>query len=171
VNARRQLEGVLGKRLAEAFALIGVLRRGRPHELVLDGRRRRLWLYFAGNCRHVPQGTAPAYRPDLADGCLDIRVVEATVLARSRLVAAVLNGTLGRSRVYLSWRASSVDVRRRTVSPSGRPPTARWPPPNLGSSTASTRTRWWSTARPTASQAGDVAPRRAALSGEGSKGG
>ena len=117
VNARRQLEGVLGKRLAEVVALIGVLRRGRPHELVLDGRRRRLWLYFAGNCRYVPQGTAPAYRPDLADGCLDIRIVEATVLARSRLVAAVLTGTLGRSRVYRSWRASSVDVRAADGQP------------------------------------------------------
>ena len=71
VNARRQLEGVLGKRLAEVVALIGVLSRGRPQELILDGRRRRLWLYFAGNCWYVPQGTAPAYRPDLADGCLD----------------------------------------------------------------------------------------------------
>ena len=117
VNARRQLEGVLGKRLAEVVALIGVLRRGRPHELVLDGRRRRLWLYFAGNCRYVPHGTAPAYRPDLADGCLDIRVAEATVLARSRLVAAVLTGTLGRSRVYRSWRASSVDVRAADGQP------------------------------------------------------
>jgi len=37
VNARRQLEVVLGKRLAEVVALMGVLRRGRPHELVLDG--------------------------------------------------------------------------------------------------------------------------------------
>ena len=117
VNARRQLEGALGKRLAEAVALVGVLRRSRPHELVLDGRRRRLWLYFAGNCQYVPQGTAPAYRPDLADGCLDIRVVEATVLARSRLVAAVLTGSLGRSRVYLSWRASSVDVRAADGQP------------------------------------------------------
>ena len=117
VNARRQLEGVLGKRLAEVVALIGVVRHGRPHELVLDGRRRRLWLYFAGNCRYVPHGTAPAYRPDLADGCLDARVVEATVLARSRLVAAVLTGTLGRSRVYRSWRASSVDVRAADGQP------------------------------------------------------
>ena len=94
-----------------------MLLRGRPHELVPDGRRRRLWLYFAGNCRYVPQGTAPAYRPDLADGCLDVRVVEATVLARSRLVAAVLTGTLGRSRVYRSWRASSVDVRTADGQP------------------------------------------------------
>ena len=98
-------------------ALIGVLRRGRPHELILDGKRRRLWLYFAGNCRYVPQGMAPAYRPDLADGWLDIRIVEATVLARSRLVAAVLTGTLGRSRVYRSWRTSSVDVRAADGQP------------------------------------------------------
>jgi hypothetical protein len=35
----------------------------------------------------------------LADGCLDIRIVESTALARSRLVAAVLASTLGRSRV------------------------------------------------------------------------
>ncbi len=35
------------------------------------------------------------------------------MLARSRLVAAVLTGTLGRSRVwvYHSWQAGSVDVR------------------------------------------------------------
>ena len=117
VNARRQLEGVLGKRLAEVVALIGVLRRGLPHELILDGKRRRLWLYFAGNCRYEPQGMAPAYRPDLADGWLDIRVVEAAVLARSRLVAAVLTGTLGRSRVYRTWRARSVDVRAADGQP------------------------------------------------------
>jgi undecaprenyl-diphosphatase len=117
VNARRQLEPVLGKRLAGVVALIGALWHGRPHELVLDSRRRRLWLYFAGNCRYEPQGTAPAYRPDLADGWLDIRIVEAAVLARSRLVVAALTGTLGRSRVYRSWLARSVDVRAADGQP------------------------------------------------------
>jgi hypothetical protein len=117
VNARRQLDPVLGKRLAEIVALIGVLRGSRPHELVLDGKYRRLWLYFAGNCRYEPRGMAPAYRPHLADGCLDIRVVEATVLARSRLVAAVLTGTLARSRVYRSRQAGSVDVRAADGQP------------------------------------------------------
>jgi hypothetical protein len=39
------------------------------------------------------------------------------VLARSGRVAAVLTGTLGRSRVYLSWRASSVDVRAADDQP------------------------------------------------------
>jgi undecaprenyl-diphosphatase len=47
----------------------------------------------------------------------DIRLVEATVLARLRLVAAVLTGTLGRSRVYRSWRASPVDVRAADGQP------------------------------------------------------
>jgi hypothetical protein len=47
---------------------------------------------------------------DLSDGRLDARIVEARRLARSRLVAAVLTGTLGRSRVYHSWPAGSVDV-------------------------------------------------------------
>lgn len=65
----------------------------------------------------LARGMAPAYRPHLADGCLDIRVLEATVLARSRLVAAVLTGTLGRSRVYRSWQAGSVDVRAADGQP------------------------------------------------------
>ncbi len=111
VHEREQLEDLLGRRAAVLIALIRVLRRSRPHELILDGSPRRLWLYFAGNCRYEPQGMAPAYRPDLADGCLDIRVVEAGFLARSRLVAAVLTGTLGRCRVYHSWQAASADIR------------------------------------------------------------
>ena len=57
-----------------------------------------------------PVGTAPAYRPDLCDGYLDIRVIEAGPLARSRLVAAVITGTLGRCRVYHAWQARAVDI-------------------------------------------------------------
>jgi diacylglycerol kinase family enzyme len=110
VRARQRLEGRLGRRLAEVAALVQVLRGGQPHELMLDGRHRRLWLYFAGNCRYEPAGMAPVYRPDLSDGRLDIRVVDAGVLARSRLVAAVVTGTLGRSRVYHSWQAASAEI-------------------------------------------------------------
>jgi len=117
VQAREQLKGVLGKGPAALIGLIQVLRRARPHELILDGRRRRLWLYFAGNSWYEPPGTAPAYRPDLSDGCLDIRVIDAGRLARSRLIAAVATGTLGRSRVYHSWQARSADV----ASADGRP--------------------------------------------------
>ena len=43
VHARQELEGLLGRRglgrrLAEVVGLIQVLRRSRPHELILDGR-------------------------------------------------------------------------------------------------------------------------------------
>jgi undecaprenyl-diphosphatase len=99
-------------------ALAGVLRSGRPVELIVNGRRRRVWLLFAGNCRYEPSGAAPAYRPDLADGTLDIRMVDGSQpLARTRLVAAVLLGTLGRSRVYRTWSAT----RLRIASPGTGP--------------------------------------------------
>ena len=55
-------------------------------------------------------GTAPAYRPDLADGYLDIRLIVAGPLARWRIVAAVITGTLARCRVYQAWQARAVDV-------------------------------------------------------------
>jgi diacylglycerol kinase family enzyme len=110
VRAREELEETLGRRLAVIIALAAVLRRSRPHELILDGHHRRLWLYFAGNCGYEPQGTAPAYRPDLSDGYLDIRIVEAGFLARCRLIGAVLTGTLGHSRVYHAWRSRSVHL-------------------------------------------------------------
>jgi undecaprenyl-diphosphatase len=111
VNARERLEPSLGKWPAVMIALIGVLRNSKPVELLVNGQRRRVWLLFAGNCRYEPSGAAPAYRPDLADGDLDVRLVDGTQpLARTRLIAAVLLGTLGRSRVYRTWSASALDV-------------------------------------------------------------
>jgi diacylglycerol kinase family enzyme/membrane-associated phospholipid phosphatase len=111
VSAREQIEAVLGKWPALLVALVRVLRTSKPLELTIDGRRRRVWLLFAGNCSYEPAGAAPSYRPDLADGTLDIRLIDGTQpLARIRLVAAVLLGTLGRSRVYRAWSAASVQI-------------------------------------------------------------
>ena len=111
VHAREQLESGLGKWPAVLFALARVLRHSQPTDLVVNGRRRRLWLLFAGNCRYEPLGFAPSYRPDLSDGKLDIRIVDAgPPLARTRLLAAVLIGTLGRSRVYKAWTATSISL-------------------------------------------------------------
>lgn len=103
VHARQELEGLLGRRglgrrQAEVVGLIQVLRRSRPHELILDGRRLQLWMYSPAIAGMSRRGTAAVYRPDLCDGRLDVRIVEAGRLARSRLVAAVLTGTLGRYR-------------------------------------------------------------------------
>jgi diacylglycerol kinase family enzyme len=118
VNAREQIEDVLGKWPAVLVAMVTVLRTSKPVELLVNGRRRRVWLLFAGNCRYEPSGAAPAYRPDLADGALDVRMVDGSQpFARLRLIAAVLLGTLGRSRVYRAWPAAAV----RIAAPDGSP--------------------------------------------------
>jgi undecaprenyl-diphosphatase len=111
VSAREEIEPALGKWPAVLVALVDVLRHSRPVELLVNGRRRRVWLLFAGNCRYEPSGAAPAYRPDLADGTLDVRLIDGSQpLARTRLIAAVLLGTLGRSRVYRAWSAGELHV-------------------------------------------------------------
>jgi diacylglycerol kinase family enzyme/membrane-associated phospholipid phosphatase len=118
VRAREELEERLGKWPAVVVALVRVLRSSQPQVLVVDGRRRRVWLLFAGNCRYEPEGAAPSYRPDLRDGQLDIRMVDGSQpLARARLIAAVAMGTLARSRVYRTWTASELAIRTQDGSP------------------------------------------------------
>jgi diacylglycerol kinase family enzyme/membrane-associated phospholipid phosphatase len=118
VRAREELEERLGKWPAVLVALVRVLGSSRPQDLVVNGRRRRLWLLFAGNCRYEPAGAAPSYRPDLSDGQLDIRMIDGSQpLARARLIAAVAMGTLARSRVYRIWTAPELTIRTRDGSP------------------------------------------------------
>jgi undecaprenyl-diphosphatase len=118
VRAREQLEERLGKWPAVLVALTRVLRGSRPQDLVVNGRRRRVWLLFAGNCRYEPAGAAPSYRPDLNDGQLDIRMVDGSQpLARSRLIAAVAMSTLARCRVYRAWSAPTLAIRTQDGSP------------------------------------------------------
>ena len=118
VKARKHIEPVLGKWPAMLIGLINVLRTSKPVNLLVDGRPTRVWLLFAGNCRYEPLGAAPTYRPDLADGTLDVRMIDGSQpMARTRLVVAVLLGTLGRCSVYRTWSASSL----RVASLDGRP--------------------------------------------------
>ena len=112
VDARERLEDRVGKWPALVAALVTVLRGREPVEVEIDGRPRRIWAIFIGNCRYQPAGFAPAYRPRLDDGLLDVRVVDADhPLARTRLVLAVLTGTLARSRVYDQTFARELAVR------------------------------------------------------------
>jgi undecaprenyl-diphosphatase len=118
VRAREELEGRLGKWPAVLVALIRVLRSSRPLDLIVDGRPRRVWLLFAGNCRYEPEGAAPSYRPNLRDGQLDIRMIDGSQpLARARLITAVALGTLGRCRVYRTWTAPVLTIRTPDGSP------------------------------------------------------
>ncbi|MFD6418156.1 phosphatase PAP2 family protein [Streptomyces sp. NPDC060194] len=111
VRRREALEGRIGKWPAAAVALARVLRGAVPMEVTIDGEPRRVWLLFAGNCDYAPAGFAPAYRPRLDDGLLDLRAVDARHrLARTRAVLAALTGTLGRSPVYESALAPEVRI-------------------------------------------------------------
>jgi diacylglycerol kinase family enzyme/membrane-associated phospholipid phosphatase len=112
VEMRERLEAYLGKWPAVALASIRVLRRGHPVELEIDGEFRRVWLLFAGNGGYRPSGFAPTYRPNLDDGLLDVRIVDAKApLARTRLVLALISGRLGRSKVYEQCYAHDLQLR------------------------------------------------------------
>ncbi|CAN5192474.1 hypothetical protein BH24ACT1_BH24ACT1_03700 [soil metagenome] len=113
VDARERLERHLGKWLAMILALVQVLRRSRPTEVEIDGRTRKLWMIFVGNCTYHPHGFAPSWRTRLDDGRLDVRLVDASMPgARVRLIGAVLTGRLGRCRMYEESQVSELRVRR-----------------------------------------------------------
>lgn len=111
VHARERLEKHIGKWPALAVGLAKVLATGSPLSVVINGRARRIWLLFAGNGIYHPAGFAPTYRTQLDDGLLDVRAVEAgTPLARTRLLLAVLTGTLHNSRVLTTAQVRRLDL-------------------------------------------------------------
>ena len=111
VRARESLQKYLGKWPALGVGLVKVLARSRPTRAVVDGQERSLWLLFAGNGRYDPPGFAPSFRKSLDDGTLDIRAVDGShPLARTRLIAAFLTGTLARSRVYQAASVSRLRI-------------------------------------------------------------
>ncbi|MBV9933099.1 MAG: phosphatase PAP2 family protein [Actinobacteria bacterium] len=112
VAMREGLEHRVGKWPALVLALARVLRKAEPVEVEIDGRHRRVWMCFVGNCRYHPSGFAPSWREKLDDGQLDVRIVDAaSPFSRTRLVLAVLTGRLGRTRVYEERTATSLDIR------------------------------------------------------------
>lgn len=101
VDTRRRLEERIGKWPAMVLALMRVLRHSDPIMVEIDGRSRSVWMAFIGNCRYHPSGFAPTWRERLDDGLLDVRYVSGDQpWARTRLVAAVMTGRLGRSKIY-----------------------------------------------------------------------
>ena len=112
VDARERLEGRIGKWPALLVALAGVLRKGQPVRIEMDGRERSLWMIFVGNCRYEPPGFAPTWREKLDDGSLDVRLVDASQpWARLRLLLAVLTGRLARCRAYEAFTARELRLR------------------------------------------------------------
>jgi diacylglycerol kinase family enzyme/membrane-associated phospholipid phosphatase len=111
VQRREQLEGRLGKWPALAVAAVRVLRHAEPADVYVDGRRRRVWFAFIGNCRYGARGVAPTWRQCLDDGVLDIRLIGAKRhISRSRAVAALLVGHLRLMPDYAAWSAGKIEL-------------------------------------------------------------
>ncbi|WP_104523533.1 phosphatase PAP2 family protein [Blastococcus atacamensis] len=111
VRRRDRMAAKLGKWLALSVAAAQVLRTGRPVELEVNGRRLRTWILFVGNCTYTPRGLAPAYRPRLEDGLLDVQYLRADLrFGRTRAVLATLLGVSEHARSYGHFAAEEVRV-------------------------------------------------------------
>ncbi|MFG1811793.1 bifunctional phosphatase PAP2/diacylglycerol kinase family protein [Streptomyces sp. NPDC049040] len=111
VRVRERWSRRVGSWPASVLAAVHVLRTCEPVDIEINGRARSVWLLFAGNCRYSSVGLAPVRRRDLADGRLDVRIVDGGPFARTRLLGAALTGVLTRSPVYEAATVPRLRVR------------------------------------------------------------
>jgi undecaprenyl-diphosphatase len=88
----------LGKWVAGIVATWGELRRAEAIDIVIEGKRARVWSVFAGIGRNTPGQVATMQRRTLSDDVLDVRVLHARG-SRAQAVAALSFGR--RTRVVL----------------------------------------------------------------------
>jgi undecaprenyl-diphosphatase len=106
---RDRLRRRFGTWPALAVAGVRTLRQATPMDVVVDGRPRRVWVGFVGNCRYGSWGALPTWRSRLADGRLDIRLVLAGRRGgKSRAIVRLLVGHLRIVRGYKAWRTSAI---------------------------------------------------------------
>jgi undecaprenyl-diphosphatase len=111
VERRDALSHRMGKWVAMTVAAGQVLRRATPLDVVLNGHPAKVWILFVGNCCYTPRGLAPAWRPRLEDGLLDVQYLRADVrFSRSRAVLGTLLGISDRSAGYKEFQTESLDV-------------------------------------------------------------
>lgn len=112
VDARERMEARIGKWPALLVALVQELPKMEPLRVELDGRPMRVWLAWIGNCRYDPPGFGPAWREQLDDGLLDVRIVNgARWFSRTRFVIDVLTGRLASCPVYEERTMASLSIR------------------------------------------------------------
>ncbi|SFK91762.1 phosphatase PAP2 family protein [Geodermatophilus ruber] len=115
VRRRDALAGRMGKWAAMTVAAARTLREGTPVSLLLDGRPVRVWILFIGNCTYTPRGLAPAWRPRLEDGRLDVQYLRADVrFSRTRAVLGSLLGISDRISGYAEFQAEQVQITSRS---------------------------------------------------------
>jgi undecaprenyl-diphosphatase len=111
VRLRERWQPRWGKWPAAGYALIRVLAAAEPLSVRIDGRPAKVWILFVGNGPYHPRGMAPAFRPRLDTGLLDVRYLRADVrLSRIRFVLGAITGALRRSRTYAQREARSLRV-------------------------------------------------------------
>jgi undecaprenyl-diphosphatase len=115
VRRRDRLSGRMGKWMALTVAAAQVLRTGTPVSLVVNGQPLKVWILFIGNGCYTPRGLAPAWRPRLEDGLLDVQYLRADVrFSRSRAVLGALLGISDRGSAYAEFQAEEVTVVSRS---------------------------------------------------------
>lgn len=101
VRMREKLERRMGKRLAGVYALYLTLRHDEPVRITYDDKTLQTSLFFLGNSTYFPSGFAPALRPRMDDGLIDVRILETgRKFSRLRIATAVALGRLVRSPLY-----------------------------------------------------------------------
>jgi diacylglycerol kinase family enzyme/membrane-associated phospholipid phosphatase len=111
VRMREMLQARWPKWAATLLATSRTLRRAKPMTILLNGRRRTVWMLFVGNGAYVPKGFGAARRPSLASGLLDVRYLRADIpYSRVRFLLASLTGTLHVSHVYKHAEVPAADV-------------------------------------------------------------
>ncbi|MFI2369437.1 bifunctional phosphatase PAP2/diacylglycerol kinase family protein [Streptomyces sp. NPDC018833] len=110
VRIRERWSPRIGSWPAGVLAAARVLRVEHPVEVEVQGRRRPVWLLFAGNGVYRGVGPTPGHRDNLADGLLDVRVVHGGRAPGWRLLGAALAGRLKRSPVHASRQLRQVRI-------------------------------------------------------------
>lgn len=101
VRIREKYENRIGKPLAAALAGFRVMRRDPSARVRYDGKEFDMQFLFIGNSIYQPRGFAPSMRTRLADGLLDVRILQrASGFALVKVVAALLTGQLSRDKHY-----------------------------------------------------------------------
>ncbi|MFV0494912.1 bifunctional phosphatase PAP2/diacylglycerol kinase family protein [Mycobacterium sp.] len=101
VRRRELLEKRIGKPLAALYSMLRTLRTEPSVRIHYDNTTLATSLFFVGNSQYLPSGFAPALRPRVDDGLIDVRILETgRRLARTRILFSLALGQLPRCALY-----------------------------------------------------------------------
>ncbi|WP_194291304.1 diacylglycerol kinase family protein [Cumulibacter manganitolerans] len=111
VTEREKLQPRYGKRLAAVIAARRLLKSQPKAHLRINGEPVTAMLFFVGNGEYLPLDFAPALRPRMDTGVLDVRILVSDKRAIGpRLLWATLTGRLEHSALYQRRVVSSMNV-------------------------------------------------------------